>query len=149
FGTRSAAGAVLVSLAFVADGCGGSSAPSVAGLPATGAPATTSTGATSPTRFSACMRAHGLPSFPDPDSSGRVEIPAGAGIDKNSAVFRTAAQACGSLAPAGATSPQQQAELQRQLLAFASCMRSHGVPAFPDPQVVGGRVRLGVTAGQI
>jgi hypothetical protein len=38
---------------------------------------------------------------------------------------------------------------QDRLLAFARCMRSHGVPAFPDPQVVNGHVRLGATHGQI
>jgi hypothetical protein len=40
--------------------------------------------------------------------------------------------------------------LQAQMLAFAKCMRSHGVPAFPDPQVEnGGTTHLQVTAGQI
>src|SRR5262249_59229270 len=35
------------------------------------------------------------------------------------------------------------------LLAFAKCMRSHRVPAFPDPQVVDGHIHIRVTAGQI
>jgi hypothetical protein len=42
-----------------------------------------------------------------------------------------------------------QAQGQAQLLAFAKCMRSHGVPAFPDPQVENGVTHLQVTAGQI
>jgi hypothetical protein len=32
-----------------------------------------------------------------------------------------------------ATAAQIQAQLQRDALAFARCMRSHGVPSFPDP----------------
>lgn len=38
---------------------------------------------------------------------------------------------------------------QNQLLAFAKCMRSHGVPNFPDPQVVNGHLNIGATQGQI
>ena len=35
------------------------------------------------------------------------------------------------------------------MLAFAECMRSHGVPKFPDPQVDNGGTHMQVTAGQI
>jgi hypothetical protein len=38
---------------------------------------------------------------------------------------------------------------QDQLLAFAKCMRSHGVPQFPDPQVVNGHINMHLPAGQI
>jgi hypothetical protein len=38
---------------------------------------------------------------------------------------------------------------QDRLLAFAKCMRTHGVPAFPDPREVNGRAATQVTAGAI
>jgi hypothetical protein len=51
-------------------------------------------------RFVACMRAHGLPTFPDPhvDSSG-VEMQLPKGLQPNSPVFRAAQQACKNLMP--------------------------------------------------
>jgi hypothetical protein len=48
--------------------------------------------------FSACMRKHGLPNFPDPQfpSGGgvAVKITAGSGIDPGSAQFQAAQKAC-------------------------------------------------------
>ena len=38
---------------------------------------------------------------------------------------------------------------QDQLLAFAKCVRAHGVPAFPDPQAVNGHINFPHAAGQI
>jgi hypothetical protein len=45
-------------------------------------------------RFSQCVRAHGVPSFPDPDSTGRIPDPASVGVDQGSPKFRAANQAC-------------------------------------------------------
>ncbi len=45
-------------------------------------------------RFSRCVRAHGVPNFPDPDSSGRIPDPASFGIDQGSPKFQAANQAC-------------------------------------------------------
>jgi len=50
-------------------------------------------------RFSQCVRAHGVPNFPDPGSDGRIPDPAGAGIDQASPKFRAANQACGTDRP--------------------------------------------------
>jgi hypothetical protein len=50
--------------------------------------------------FSQCMRAHGVPNFPDPDFSGngiRIHVGSGSGLDPNSPAFKSAQQACGSL----------------------------------------------------
>ena len=61
--------------------------------------------------FSACMRKHGLPNFPDPQflSGGRVamRISAASGIDPRSPQFQAAQKACQSLLPgkAGAGPP--------------------------------------------
>jgi hypothetical protein len=50
-------------------------------------------------RFSQCVRAHGLPNFPDPGSDGRIRDPAAAGIDQGSPKFEAANQACGRYRP--------------------------------------------------
>ena len=52
-------------------------------------------------RFARCMRAHGVPNFPDPTFSGGSEsIPLAAGTS-SSPQFQRAQQACQSQAPAG------------------------------------------------
>ncbi|HLM86300.1 MAG TPA: hypothetical protein VK272_08950 [Solirubrobacteraceae bacterium] len=38
----------------------------------------------------------------------------------------------------GSSSPESPASLQQAMIAFAKCMRSHGVPNFPDPNASGG-----------
>jgi hypothetical protein len=50
-------------------------------------------------RFSQCVRSHGVPNFPDPDSTGRIPDPATVGIDQGSPKFRAANQACGKDRP--------------------------------------------------
>ena len=86
------------------------------------------------------MRSHGLPDYPDPQissSGGEVHVKISPGrLNSNSPAFKSAGQACHKLLPngggrgaAGANSAQEQA----QGLKFAVCMRSHGVPNFPDP----------------
>jgi hypothetical protein len=49
--------------------------------------------------YARCVRAHGVPSFPDPDSSGRIPDPATVGIDQGSPKFQAANQACGKYRP--------------------------------------------------
>ena len=93
-------------------------------------------------RFAQCMRAHGVTNFPDPTSSGAITFSKTAA---ESPQFQTAQQACRSLAPVGSqsggsVSPQAQA----QALRFAHCVRSHGVPDFPDPSFTSGHVGIAV-----
>jgi hypothetical protein len=86
------------------------------------------------TRFAACVRKHGLPSFPDPNSQGVITF--GSSIDPRSPIFRSAKNSCQNLLPAGFGQPPTQAQLdqvQQQLLAFSSCMRTHTIKDFPDP----------------
>jgi hypothetical protein len=50
--------------------------------------------------FSRCMRAHGLPNFPDPtfhgSHAGGIQFQSGSGIDPNSPAFKHAQAACGA-----------------------------------------------------
>jgi hypothetical protein len=91
-------------------------------------------------KFSACMRAHGVPNFPDPTSDGQSvttgQAPTGSKVDKRSPAFHTAQQACKSLATEiAAAKPRNSRAVQ---LEQAECMRAHGVTSFPDPLPGGG-----------
>ncbi len=91
--------------------------------------------------FSHCMRTHGVPEFPEP-SEGHVLIRRSdhnghvTGVNPQSAQFQAASKACAKLSPKGGKppSPAEQAKLQEQALKFSQCMRTHGVPNFPDPE---------------
>jgi hypothetical protein len=107
---------------------------------------TSSTGSgsnsTSPTlAFSTCMRSHGVPSFPDLSNKG-MEIEANAqtisvnGVSVNAPAFLAARQECQKYLPHQQATPAQAAQQRQRGLHFANCMRSHGVPNFPDPKVV-------------
>jgi hypothetical protein len=50
-------------------------------------------------QFSRCVRAHGLPDFPDPDSTGRIPDPASVGVDQGAPKFEAANSACGRYRP--------------------------------------------------
>jgi hypothetical protein len=129
----------VVGLILLASACGGSSHANVAQV----GTSTGSNASDDPNAYSKCMRNHGVGNYPDPDSHNILKTQ---GIDKNSPTYQAAAHACLSLAPTPPP-PAQQAQEQAQMLAFAKCMRSHGVPAFPDPQV--GNGGSGMQAGQI
>jgi hypothetical protein len=89
------------------------------------------------------MRSHGVPNFPDPGSGGGIQVGPGSGIDPSSPTFQAAQRACQKLLPnGGQPSPQQRAKMEQALLAFSACMRSHGVPDFPDPTFTGGGAQL-------
>jgi hypothetical protein len=82
------------------------------------------------------MRSHGLPSYPDPQVSesgnhGSVKLSPG-GLARTPA-FRSASRDCGHLRPDGGAPAAISAQEQAQDLEYARCMRSHGVPSFPDP----------------
>jgi len=49
--------------------------------------------------FASCMRAHGVPSFPDPNSQGLIPLSAMNGIHPSSPLVLTAFKACESLEP--------------------------------------------------
>jgi hypothetical protein len=69
-------------------------------------------------------------------SPGEISLPAG--VDPNSALFQKATQTqeCAELMPRDAP-PALVSHPVGPLLAFAKCMRSDGVPTFPDPDSQG------------
>jgi hypothetical protein len=85
--------------------------------------------------FSACMRAHGEPGFPDPQPNGDLLIN-GQKDHLNGALMPSAQKACQHLMPLGPpmTAAQQQ-KLTAQALKFTACMRSHGIAGMADPVV--------------
>jgi hypothetical protein len=98
--------------------------------------------------FAECMREHGLEDFPDPtiDENGGIEISAGDPGDFGRAERDAAMQACDHLLPEGAgpgdgegPSAEEQAAMEDALLAYAQCMRDHGID-MPDPEFSGGGV---------
>ena len=93
--------------------------------------------------YAQCMRTHGAPRWPDPNSQG-VFISTLA----NRADFHAPAsanRACQHLLPNGGTvTPAQQQKLVSAGLKFAACMRAHGIVDFPDS----GR-GLGINQGQL
>jgi len=159
----------LAAVALLAAGCGGGSSPSVAALGTTTSGSTASGGSTPSAsgqgasgqggpsltmktqdgfKFSACMRAHGLPNFPDPNAQGVIQFGSANGIDPSSPKFQAAQQACRKVLPnGGQPSPQQIAKAQQAALAFSACMRSHGIKDFPDPTFSGGGVQMSLRGG--
>ncbi len=85
-----------------------------------------------------CMRANGVPTFPDPSGGGGGLDLAGTGIGPQSPAFKSARRACARLAPGGAPGGVKATESQfLAALRFAKCMRAHGFSSFPDPTRAG------------
>jgi hypothetical protein len=80
-------------------------------------------------KFAECMRANGVPHFPDPDPKGDFNF----GVDVSKEVFTKAVDACKALQPPGALSGKRTPKQQSAGLRFAQCVRDHGVKDFPDP----------------
>jgi hypothetical protein len=105
-------------------------------------------------QFAQCMRAHGI-NMPDPTSNGNggfsVRI-SGKGSEGGMAQMQAAQKACQKYQPklSGGTSdnPAQFAQMQDRMLAFARCMRRHGIN-MPDPKFTNnGGGPIGVTLGK-
>jgi hypothetical protein len=128
----------IAGLSLLASGCGGSKSPSVASV--------ATTHSSSPSRGSThdqalaylrCMRSHGVPLWPDPESSGAFDksklTPQQLGV--GSSQIGTAQKACRSLVPTYSATPQP--HVLAQALRFSRCMRAHGAANFPDPESTG------------
>lgn len=120
--------AAVVGLPALAAGCGGSNGPGGSGSVKSQLFA-----------YARCMRGHGVSDFPNPTTlpggGFAFQINAGPGSDLNhdSPAFRTADRSCHALGPGGQRSgPPAAANIPAELK-WARCLRSHGVPSFPDP----------------
>ncbi len=116
------ASATMCVVALAVTACGGSAA-------------TATTAASRPNRafaFSQCMRAHGVTNFPDPSASGGIELNRSSGIDPSSPTFQRAQSACGKLG-LGPETGHPSANARASMLAFAQCLRRHGLSDVSDP----------------
>ena len=122
--------------------------PAPPGAQASAAPGAASTPPSDPQEamlaYAQCMRDHGV-DMPDPQFTadggvtmtlgreGRPGVAVAGGPEDP--VFAEAHEACGSLIEGTVRDldPEQQAEMQARALAFAECMREHGID-MPDPQ---------------
>ncbi len=141
--TAKAAVAVIAATVAAAMGlaaCGGRPAgPGVVSRGSNAAqPAASSSSSGSPSEqalaFSRCVRSHGVPNFPDPNSSGN--LPASSKqIAHNSPQFAAAANDCRHLLPnsGNGPTPAQWQQILGDMVKFARCVRHHGMPNWPDP----------------
>ncbi len=134
---------IIISLLAAALGLGACGSSSPSGTVTNASAGQRSDAGSKTLEFASCMRSHGVSNFPDP-TGGHLALqirqtPNGAtvnGVELNSPAFRSAMQACRSDIPnAGTPSPVQTAKAKSQALAMSRCMRSHGVPNFPDPKM--------------
>jgi hypothetical protein len=134
--------------------CGGSAATTGSQAAAKAAGTTTTTGSTAtgggttstglPTPgpnasglpFARCMRANGVPNFPDPLPGRGLLFNAGE-VNPAAPAVKAAQAKCQRLLPISSLRPGKQTHPSAQTLAklvrIARCMRDHGVPQFPDP----------------
>ena len=129
-------------LALLAAACSASPSSTGAGSPS----AVDSSSSPSAVAYSHCMRSHGVPNYPDP-SNGQLPKGGAQAFGVSSAVFSAAQSACQNLLPdtgsfqeqasqctlAGDCPPAVVAQMMTTDRKFAQCMRSHGVPNWPDP----------------
>jgi hypothetical protein len=135
--------AALATVALLGAGCSNGSAENGntgtgtgSGSGAAGSASTTSSGADKTltghdkaVKFAECMRANGVPHFPDPDPKGDFNF----GVDVSRDVWLKAIDACKALKPPGALSSKRTPKQQVASLRFAQCVRDNGVKDFPDP----------------
>jgi hypothetical protein len=145
FGAKLALVALLGSIGLLAAACGGGSkdpgAASGGGTTTTVAPSgssgSTSSGESSQSeelQLAQCMRSHGVPNFPDPSATGGLlNAISAAGVNTHSPTYQEALLACKQYNPGANLTPAQSAANNAKGVEYAQCMRSHGVPNFPDP----------------
>ncbi len=149
---RHASAASILAAGLLTAACGSSSSPAAG----TGAPSHAQAIA-----FASCIRSHGVPNFPDPTSNGQGGLQiqqadrSGSGPSTkvngaavNGPAFQGAMQACRHYLPnGGKPSAAKTAQIKAQALAMSRCMRSHGVPNFPDPQFQSAPGGFGIRLG--
>lgn len=96
--------------------------------------------------YAKCMRENGVAKFPDPEGGG-IRLGPDSGVDMQSPEFKKAQEACKDLSPQGEGGPNGGKPLDSaKVAAWAKCMRAHGVPKFPDPEIDGGSMVIDMSA---
>ena len=99
-------------------------------------------------KFSTCMRSRGVTDFPDPSPSGGLRISSSSGINPQSPAFQSAQSACRKLLPGGGPPSTVPEAKRKAMIANAQCVRTHGVPNYPDPSFpAGGGIRVEIGPG--
>jgi hypothetical protein len=127
-----ATAAAFAAVSLLAAACGRGAASTTATSAAQGGNTATDNADEMP--YTQCMRAHGVPNFPDPNAQGKPftsENLLPAGINPDSPQVAAASTTCAHLLVP--PSPEQLAQQARELVRYAECMRAHGLPDFPDP----------------
>jgi hypothetical protein len=139
-------------LAVLVAACGGSRASTGSGGSASGGG---SSSAQSGEPFSVCMRSHGVPRYPDPPSEAPpgflAVVKSAHAVGVSASQLQEAERTCYHTLPIDATKlnhlslaqceyigdcpPTLVQQALTQLEKFARCMRSHGVPGWPDPTI--------------
>jgi hypothetical protein len=131
---------LLAVLLLTVAGCGGGDrGGGVASLGGSATPTTNASGSegddlSQALVFTRCMRQHGY-DMPDPQIEGNnvgLQLPNYEG--QRAPKFQAAWQACRRYAPNGGQPERPSAEDRQQALAFARCMRQHGID-LPDPRI--------------
>jgi len=143
------AGVLAVAVAgagLLAAACGGGSAGGPAGSAAsTAGPAIYAQMA----GYSQCMQSHGAPAFPNPSKGpwggyGYLVNPQ-TSSQLTGPGYHAALKACQKLKPrGGGLTPAQRQAAINALLRFARCMRTHGLPNFPDPAANGHGIQMNI-----
>jgi hypothetical protein len=129
---RMAALAVMAGIVLLASGCGGgsSSNPDASSSPGT-------SNIAKDVAYSNCMHAHGVNISISSNGSFTGGGGSGGHDSGSQAKDQSAQNACRHLLPSGSPDQSQvaahQAQALEQDLKYTQCMRSHGMPNFPDP----------------
>jgi hypothetical protein len=138
-------GGLLLALALAVAACGGGGGKGDGVASLGGANSATSTApanagedvdpAQAALAYGRCMRQHGI-DIPDPqvDADGGLDMELPRAVNRDDPKYKAADQACGRYLPPRDADPPDLQQRQ-QALAFARCMRQHGINNMPDPQI--------------
>jgi len=143
-------GALALALGVAACG-GGAKTGGVASLSGSGQPTITTSANSSKDpkqaaalAFARCMRQHGI-DMPDPkftaNGGATQELKSRPGKGPDDPKFKAAQQACQKYMPNGGQPKKPNPQEQQQMVAFARCMRQHGID-IPDPNPNSGGIEV-------
>lgn len=142
--------AMAGTISLVLAACGGPSSSGVAQLGSTTTQVTNPTNASGSSSqvgealaFARCMRSDGVTNFPDPNANAEFNKATMSQLEASNARYQTATQSCAHLFPGmSGKSPSQvlAQQIANDEAKFVRCMRSHGVPKWPNPVIQQGRL---------